>query len=444
MENLRPWEKYFWSIILIVLTWGLGYKAEQNVFSDILPFSLAFFLIYWHIFKNVYHLKSVYFFLGLGILLRFLLIFGVPNLSDDIYRFVWDGRLINNGINPFDHLPSYYIDSEVTVQGLDKALYNELNSPEYFTIYPPVCQLIFAFTTFVFPTSVWGNALLMKLLFVLFETGTIVLLVKLLAHFKLSIKNALLYALNPLIIIELTGNLHFEAPMIFFLCLSIWLLVKKRWKTSAIAIALSIASKLLPLIFLPLLIRRLGWKQSFYYFTVVGITLVLLFAPMINGVFISNFGDSLNLYFQKFEFNASIYYLARYIGFQIKGYNLIQMLGPILGLTAFLGILGIAWREKNIQWKYLPEAMLFSICCYLAVTTTVHPWYVSLPIVLCVFTSFRFPILWSGLIWLTYINYSYAVYTENLWVVGFEYVLVYLLFGYEFLNWERRGLLEGD
>ena len=86
--------------------------------------------------------------------------------------------------------------------------------------------------------------------------------------------------------------------------------------------------------------------------------------------------------------------------------------------------------------------MLFAICLYLLFTTTVHPWYVALPVVLCLFTRFRFPILWSGLIWLTYFNYSGEVYEEKLWAVTVEYILVGLYAFWELFLMHGRKRME--
>ena len=427
------------AIFLVFLTVFLGYFTNQ---ADFLKISLGycpFFLLYIYILNRKNHVADVHFFVLTGIFLRFILIFSFPNLSDDIYRFIWDGRLLINGFNPFDHLPKYYIEQSVAVNGIDAQLFSNLNSPEYFTIYPPVAQLTFAVAVWLFPHSIWGSAIVMKSCLFLFETGSILLIINILKKLKLPVRNVLIYALNPLIIIEICGNLHFEGGMIFFLLLSVFILIKiddltnRRLFYAATAFALSIASKLLPLIFLPFFIKRLGWKKSVTFFSIIGVILLLLFIPLMNGVFIQNFGNSLNLYFQKFEFNASIYYLFRWLGFKMIGWNMIAVIGPTLAICTPIAIFWMAFREKinPSDWQSLFVKMLWAICIYLFFTTTVHPWYIALPLVLCCFTKYRFPVVWSGLIWLTYINYSYPVYHENLWIVGAEYLILGIFLIYE-------------
>lgn len=419
------------AIPLIALTVGLGFFVQQSDFVPIIAQFEIFFSLYILIFLYTNKKSEIAFFIGVSIFLRFILLFALPNLSDDVYRFIWDGRLLINGHNPFDFLPSYYIENNIETAGINEALFSKLNSPEYFTIYPPVAQGVFAFACWLFPNSIIGSTITMKVFLFLCEVGSLFFIKKLLDHFQFPAKNILLYALNPLIIIELCGNLHFEAAMIFFLLAAVFFLVKNKLTFSAFSMALSIASKLLPLMFLPFLIKRLGWKKSLQYFTIVGFVIVLLFAPLISGAFFNNFGASLDLYFQKFEFNASIYYAFRWVGYQVVGYNWIQSAGPAFAIIVLLGILTTGFLENNFDWKNLFEKMLFAICLYLAFATIVHPWYVSLPIVLCLFTRFRFPILWSGLVFLTYINYSYGEYFENLWIVGLEYVLVFSFLIYE-------------
>ncbi len=443
MEALLPKSTFnvaarYWlmGMSMLVLTTALGFGPGQADFAWLMALYLPFFGFYVWILKGATR-TEVPFLLTIAVLARLILVFAFPQLSDDIYRFIWDGRLLIQGHNPFEQLPIDYINGDASIPGLSRELFEELNSPEYFTIYPPVAQATFALASWLFPNSIMSSALVMKLVLFAFEMGTLWLLVRLLRHYQMSPQLVLIYALNPLIILEISGNVHFEGAMIFFLLLAWWLLIRERWLWSAVALALSIAAKLLPLMFLPLLIRRLGWKRSVRYFAVLGGVLLLLFVPLFSQAFVQNFGESLDLYFRKFEFNASIYYLLRWVGYQQVGYNLIAYIGPGLALGTLTGILLYMLLEKRPSLQNWPVAMLFAITLYLLFTTTVHPWYTAMPLVLCIFTRFRFPILWTGLIMLTYVNYSYPVYFENLWVVAVEYLVVLGMVVWEVVNSQR-------
>lgn len=407
------------------LFWGLGFDAKQTAFDKIIVFFIPAFVIYVWLNFRVNNQYTVYFWVIGSILIRLLLVFAFPNLSDDIYRFIWDGHLIRNGYNPFLFQPQEIRDGHFNIPGLTTALFQALNSQQYYTVYPPIAQFTFWLAVFLAPESWYWNAVLMKIWLFFFEIGSILLLIKILKHYGKPTQNVLWYALNPLILIEITGNLHFEGGMIFFLLLGYWLLLKQKMTWAATAMAASIASKLIPLIFMPLMIQRLGWKNSLRFFLIVGITLLLLFFPLLNQTFFSNFGTSLELYFRNFEFNGGIYYALRWIGYQTEGYNLIKYIGPRLGILVFILVMLYTVLERNPNLERFPLAALFAICVYLFLGTTIHPWYTSLPIALCLFTPFRFPIVWSGMIMFTYINYSYGAYQENLWVVLIEYLVVY-------------------
>ena len=417
---------YFVGLAFISLVLILGFWVERGDFLSLQLLYLGCFALYLFAYRNAQSPHDVNLFIGVAIVARLLLIGSFPNLSDDIYRFFWDGKLWHAGINPFDALPSHYAEQGFP-KGLNQTLYDQLNSPNYFTIYPPIAQFIYYIATFT--SDVYRSAIVMKLFLFAAEVGSIWLLIRLIKHQGMEEKSVLLYVLNPLIVVELMGNLHFEGVMIFFVLLSYWWLQKGWQRLSAVAFAFSVATKLLPLIFLPFLIHKLGWKKSLQYFVIVGVVTVALFWPLFGSFFIENFGKSLNLYFQKFEFNASLYYVFRWLGYQVYGYNLISVFGPLLALMAGTIIFAKAIQEKSKGLKNLPEQWLWAIIIYLLCTTTVHPWYITLPILLSIFTNYRFPIVWSALIFLTYVNYSYEPYFENLWVVALEYslVLAYLI-----------------
>ena len=408
---------------------NICFLYEQSDFSRyIWPFTIAFFSYLFILFNDRIN-QPLRFWLGTAILVRILLVFSFPNLSDDIYRFIWDGNIWQTGENAYSLLPAEVLGSS---EHLNEELFSALNSPEYYTIYPPFAQLIFWFSSLPFWGSWAMSSVVMKLFMLLAEIGSIYFIVKILDQLSIPRSRVLLYALNPLVIIEIMGNLHFEGFMIFFLLLFIYHALRYNMRASSASMALSVGSKLLPLMFLPFMIRLMDRKMLRQFYFRTGLILVLLFIPIILGLTqLGNFGQSLDLYFQKFEFNGGLYYLLRYIGQVLTGYNLIWYIGPGLALIALLLIICLAMQIPRERMDQFPKYALFAFTIYLLTATTVHPWYLCLPIALCLFTRFRFPIVWSGLIFLTYINYSYEVYWENMWVVALEYVL---LGGY--IGWE--------
>jgi alpha-1,6-mannosyltransferase len=412
----------------------------------LLSFS-SLFLSYLWISKTV-DLKDISFWIYASIALRCCFLFALPLLSDDFYRFIWDGRLLAAGYHPFAELPRYYIENRIAIPGIDSALFEKLNSPDYFTIYPPVNQFIFWISVKFSPNSVLTSVIIIRLLIIAAEIGTLWVARKILQHYQLPEKRILLYALNPLVIIELTGNLHFEALMIFFLLFSYWLLVKEKITGSALFFSLAICVKLLPLLLLPLLPIRLGWKKSIIYYLLIALCCTLLFLPLLNSEIIEGFRESLSYYFKKFEFNASIYYLVREWGYWKYGYNIVQTVG--VKLTLYCGatiLLYTLWdfvqnskletRNSNIAYRLLPTAYLLIFFIYFAFATTVHPWYITSLLAFAVFSKFRFSLIWTGLIFLTYVGYSQNNFSENLWITSIEYVIVFGYLAYE-LIWKKE------
>lgn len=439
------------SLFFVVGLLFLGFQVDRTDFWQVMLGFIVAFAGYFGLLKiskgiqdNSSELKQ---FVGIGLLIRIILIFAFPLLSDDIYRFLWDGYLLNAGQSPFALRPVDMLPCDGNLVNNTYELYEKLNSPDYFTIYPPLAQLTFYYATLLSGSNWWLAAVLMKLVLFLAEIGTLWLLWRMLPKWQLPRWQLLLYWLNPLIIIEIVGNLHFEGLMIFFLLAALYLLRQQNTFWGAISFAASVAAKLLPLMLLPFLIVRLWRRESsrpFWLFSLVlGSTLLLLFAPLFSIEVIENFGNSLDLYFRKFEFNASIYYLFRAYGFYEIGWNQIARFGPLLGkISAGLILLLAAiegWRKRAnfIQlsdiYNSLPQWWMFAFSIYLLFATTVHPWYLSIPILMSVFGQWRYSIVWSFFIVLTYASYTSTPYQENYYLVGLEYCCV---LGY-FL-WEKK------
>ncbi len=418
----------FFNIISFCSYLLIGYWIDRSDFLHLLLVDTILFLCFIYFFKYLKNNFRFVYVLGIGILFRSLFLFSTPELSNDFYRFLWDGHLMRMGINPFLHTPSQII-NQVTFP-LSDILYNgmgELSQSNY-TCYPPLHQFFFLLAAWVSPFSIKGSLFFLHVVMMLAAVGNTFLIYKLLKWFKRAPYNLVLYVLNPFIIIELTGNLHFEGIMIFFILSAVYLLVRNKNVVAAMVFGLSVSIKLIPLIFLPLLIKKLKFQKGIVFSVVSGATFLLLFIPFFNHEMVSNFFTSIDLYFQTFEFNASIYYVIRSIGYAITGYNIIKTAGLVLAGISFLLILLIALKSNTTQWKQVMQAMMFTMAVYYALSTTVHPWYIAPIVALSVFTPYRFVILWSFLIILSYIAYSNPNLQENYCLVGIEYVTVFIFF----------------
>ena len=420
LKNKIPF--YFLIALSAIGFYWLCYHTERENFYQVFGLYSFLFAAYFLLNRSFSKLNFKYLLIA-GFAFRMLLLFSVPNLSDDVYRFIWDGRLAANGINPFSQLPSSIMQMPA-LTGITKELYLQLNSTYHYTIYPPVLQGIFWLGAKLFPVNVFVTIVFFKCIILLFEVGTSLLMLQLLKKFSLPMHLSLVYILNPLVITELTGNVHFDGVMIFFVLLAFLLLLKNNWQISAISLALGIASKLIPVLFLPLLVNKLGWKKGLLYAVITAVTSVILFAVVFDIATIQHMLNSIDLFIRKFEFNASIYYVVRYIGALTLGYNIIAFAGPFLILVSVAIIFIISFKEKKDSSQLLIIKGLFVITIWYLFSTTVHPWYVCLPVALGIFTSYRYAILWSFTATLSYAAYQTNPVKENLWLVGAGYIFL--------------------
>lgn len=397
-----------------------------------------------------------------AILFRCIFLFATPNLSQDFYRFIWDGRMLLNGFNPYLSLPETFIQLNLQPIAEASTLYDgmgELNGSHY-TNYPPLNQFCFFITALFASKSIFGSVIVLRVLIILADIGILYFGKKLLERLNLPTKNIFWYLLNPFIIIEMTGNLHFEPVMLFFLVWALYKLHDKRWVFAAILIACSVSVKLIPLLFLPLFFQWFIYQEnngkeikdsegdktvispkfslfklaklSLFYIIILTIT-ILLFLPFYTPEFIGNYASSVSLWFRDFEFNASFYYLFREIGYLFSGYNEIAFIGKITPVLTVLFLLYLTFFRRNKTFIQLITVMLFGLCFYYFTATTVHPWYLATPLILCVFTKYKFPIIWSLVIILAYQAYTNNPWQENLWFVFIEYLIVFSFLIYEIL-----------
>jgi hypothetical protein len=183
-------------------------------------------------------------------------------LSDDIYRYVWDGLVQQAGINPYDYPP------EAPEVGFlrDDTVFPMINRKSVLTLYPPGAQLFFRLMAWLRP----GDLVAIKAMILLADAVSIALLLLLLKHLGLPRGNILFYAWHPLVIVELGISGHLDGVMVpFVLVAFLYLMQNRPWLVGG-ALGMAALVKLYPAILLPVLYRKGGWRVPLAFFGIVG------------------------------------------------------------------------------------------------------------------------------------------------------------------------------
>jgi hypothetical protein len=427
------------SLLLVVLSilfyYTFAYHLDRTDFVKLLTLFVALFLL---CFKLIQFEKwNIKFLLVVGVIFRLIFLFTEPNLSQDFYRFIWDGHLVANSINPYLHTPNEMIVNMTTMIPNANELFDGMGSlsAKHYSNYPPLNQFIFGLAALIGGKSMFTSLVVMRSTIILADLGIFYFGRRLLKNLNKSPQLIFWYFLNPLVIIELTGNLHFEGVMLFFFILSIFLLSINKWILAAIIMACSISIKLVPLLFLPLFLRYLGWKKSSVFYILIAVSSLLLFLPFYTPEFIANYTKTLSLWFSNFEFNASIYNIVKHtaIHFDAKPWEFIKIYGKITPVLTITTVLLFTFLPKKKDLNQVLASMLWVLTLYYFISTTIHPWYSIFLVLLVIFTSYRYAIIWSAAIVLSYFTYSQTDFKENLWLLALEYIAIYGFLFYEII-----------
>jgi alpha-1,6-mannosyltransferase len=328
-----------------------------------------------------------------AVLFRLSVLFAPPYLSDDIYRYVWDGRVQAAGINPYRYVPA----DPALAHLRDDQIYPRINRREIaHTIYPPVAEGIWFITTRGSESVTW-----MKATMIFFEGIAILAIAKLLASFGLPRQRILLYAWHPLTVWEFAGSGHVDAIAIAFISLA---LLARRCKSET-AVGLSLASatlvKLFPAVLLPVLYKRGGWKMP----VVFAVTILVAYLPYLGvgplGVlgFLPGYAQERGMLSgEQFFFLAA----ARRV---VPGFHI-----PITVYIAFaillLTVLAAWIMRKQIRAAedYVSNSLLLA-CTFIVLVAPHFPWYFawllpfvcfvpSVPVIYLTLSSFLLYLTW--------------------------------------------------
>ena len=442
----------YWNLhkfsILFVLASLLFYTsfAYDLVRTDFIKLISLFFALFFLTFKLIQFEKwNFNFLLVTGILFRLIFLIAEPNLSQDLYRFIWDGELVLSGINPYLQTPDAIMANGEILLANAQELHNGMGSlsARHFSNYPPLNQLLFAISVFLGGKSIMGSLVVMRSIIILADIGIYYFGKKLLRHLNRSPHLIFWYFLNPLIIIELTGNLHFEGVMLFFFVWGLCFLTANKWLFAAIVFACSISVKLVPLMFLPLFITYFGFRKSIKFYAALGIIILCCILPFYSTDFLNNYTNTVGLWFSNFEFNAGLYNIIKYIAvkFDAKPWELIKTYGKLVPYIMIGFVLLLTFLRDNKKLSVLISSMLWVLALYYFLSSTVHPWYIIFLVGLTVFTEYRFPLAWSLVIILSYSAYANPEIKENLGFLLIEYLIVFGFMAYEIYKLKGQKLL---
>lgn len=188
---------------------------------------------------------------AIAALMRIPVVCTPPYLSTDVYRYVWDGRVIAAGINPYRYVPA-----DPQLESLrDPDIFPNINRADSaVTIYPPIAEAIFLAVT-----RVSGSVTAMKAAMVGFEIITFALLLRVLAVEGLPIGRVAVYAWHPLPLWEFAGSGHIDAALIALIVAALWAARRGRGGFAGLFLAGATLTKLYPAVLLPALYRRWGW-----------------------------------------------------------------------------------------------------------------------------------------------------------------------------------------
>ncbi len=180
--------------------------------------------------------------------MRLLLVPAVPTISDDIYRYVWDGRIQSAAINPYAYPP----DAPELARFRDDAIYPGINRKPVRTIYPPVAQAFFRAIYAAHPDSVSWT----KLVLTVCDLAACAALAMLLRAVGARPERVVLYAWHPLLALEVGHSGHLDILAVLLVALAVWARISGRFGRAGAFLAGAALVKFYALVALPALLAR--------------------------------------------------------------------------------------------------------------------------------------------------------------------------------------------
>jgi hypothetical protein len=367
---------------------------------------------------------------SVAILFRMPFWFSQPSLSSDVWRYLWDGRLISQGANPYLERVDALI-----VGGQAEVLRSKIQHQWMASPYPPAAQAAFGLIYLLFPMS----ATAMQVTFSLIDLAIGALLIRILKHRRLPSGRALLYLWSPLVVVEFAHSAHIDSLMILLVLVAALFTLNSRQTLSAVSLGFATVTKYIPALFLPVFMRRWSWRNVCVYI----VSALIVYVPFLGaglGIEPGNPGTgifgALRIYLRQWSTNGGIYFWLVEIINQLGVAEPERIVKAITVLV--LGMIGV-WIYARPNDRDAPDGpmiidgMILLLSAYLLLSAAVFPWYLTLLIALAAALPVDENPAWRLVLiaWIYFsaaVNLSYLFYidpgnpAEIEWVRWLEYL----------------------
>ncbi len=366
-----------------------------------------------------------------GVLLSWALLFhlagilGGPFLEDDYHRYLWDGYRFAVDGTPYAAPPAAFFTDASVPPALQPHL-DAINYPALPTIYGPLPEWLFRASHALSPGAVWPLQTLLSAM----NLGVIVLL----AASNAAPAARLLYAWNPLVIVETAFMAHPDI-LAAGLALVAWLALRSgRPAVSGALLAAACASRLVFVLVAPLLLARAGprgWTR--WLLVLAAIYLPFLADGATDAAALAVFG-------QQWQFNAGLFTLLAGALSDTVARTF------VLCATAVLVFAMAFWLGRRSSETAMPAAVVFALALPLLVGPVLNAWYLIWLLPLAAVSSLRFaPWLASAAVLLAYgtrFNLGWTPiedYRQPAALLALEHGLIWAAIGYEAMQLRRNG-----
>ncbi|HYM12821.1 MAG TPA: hypothetical protein VEU62_18935 [Bryobacterales bacterium] len=360
-----------------------------------ISFAIALFYIFccwWVTQKRAFagHRPLAYVLLA-GLAFRLTLLPLYPSLSEDAYRYRWEGKLQAAGGNPYVEAPE-----APRWARLRDSAWRLVNRKDLTAGYGPVLELTFRWTyaaaARVTP-SASGQLRLFKIPFLLFELATSAMVVLLLARLGLPREWVLIYFWSPLPVVEFWANGHNDPLLLFFLVAAVWAACSDRWAWALLALWLAVLTKFWPALLFPLFLwsggpRRLLPRAAW---TLAWTPVAALFClPYWRGA--AALRRVLPGLLAGWRNNASLFNVV----YAWAGGDF-ERAKPVVAALVILAALAIAARRPPIA-----QGVLWTTAAILFLSANCFPWYLTWLLPLLAVLPNAALLLWTALVPLAY------------------------------------------